>query len=496
MIRIGALFLLLLLHHSIGILFQSGPISYEADHETFLHVIPLMCDKISEQDCKQIIIQTAEYFNSTLTNLLLYESRVTQNFQNIFIVMSEDVDPRSTVFHLCIGRKATQSECSYLHHIITPFISAKFKKNRRINDVHNGSIRVTCSQDEHDAGLTYFKTLIGTIGGKSFHDILSPSFPFSGTDEKVVAFLEAMLRSNVQWPKSVQMQIIDIGAHEGGFIDTLNDALGNIFPHNEGSESDGWSLLMNDYINILSFEPTPSSFEILNQRIYSRRHQELSTQHKNIKLVRTAISNQTNKDGFIHCLPIDQFGQASSQFASLSSHTISLAAIPYPTEVWSLDDYLEERKHFEWSDSDATSNAVAVNTLLKIDVEGFDPLVLQGARKFLTGYLDRNTTPQKFWHPPKYILFEYNQAWTVACDSSVFRLETVVDELSNSGYQSYLLGSERMLRLDGTCWSDEYEFWEWSNVVAIQENEDDLNRGTGPNSQTISLLYSMLMAKE
>ena len=86
--------------------------------------------------------------------------------------------------------------------------------------------------------------------------------------------------------------------------------------------------------------------------------------------------------------------------------------------------------------------------LLKVDTEGFDPLVLSGAR----GLLSRGV--------PDLLLFEYHGkgAWL---DTS---LRVVALDLAASGYACYFDGDPVLTRVTG-CWHDALEVRDWSNVV-------------------------------
>ncbi len=86
--------------------------------------------------------------------------------------------------------------------------------------------------------------------------------------------------------------------------------------------------------------------------------------------------------------------------------------------------------------------------LLKIDTEGFDPLVLQGAHRTLAE--GRATMLQ----------FEYHnlRAW------SHTSLKSVVQDLETLGYTCYFDGSPTLLRITN-LWVDSLEFRDWSNII-------------------------------
>lgn len=93
--------------------------------------------------------------------------------------------------------------------------------------------------------------------------------------------------------------------------------------------------------------------------------------------------------------------------------------------------------------------------MLIIDIEGHDPLVLEGSRSLLKeGSI-------------KIVTFEYHGIgkW------KNLELKTVVNEMDTFGYECYFMGQNRLWRITGTCWHSLYEFHEWSNVLCIQRNE-------------------------
>ena len=96
--------------------------------------------------------------------------------------------------------------------------------------------------------------------------------------------------------------------------------------------------------------------------------------------------------------------------------------------------------------------------ILKIDTEGFDPAVIDGARSTLEqGMAD-------------IVTFEYHYAGLWA-DTS---LQSVVASLEAFGYACYFDGSPTLTRLDAQCWHASYEFKAWSNVVCVRKSLKEL----------------------
>ncbi|WIA35958.1 hypothetical protein OEZ86_004336 [Tetradesmus obliquus] len=100
--------------------------------------------------------------------------------------------------------------------------------------------------------------------------------------------------------------------------------------------------------------------------------------------------------------------------------------------------------------------------LLKIDTEGFDVLVLQGARKALAS------------HKVDILQFEYHGigVWGT---SPEFTLKAVVKDLELLGYICYFEG-KLLTRLTG-CWSDAFEEWSCKKLVQTKGREELLSRG-------------------
>jgi FkbM family methyltransferase len=288
------------------------------------------------------------------------------------------------------------------------------------------------------------------------------TFAFDGSDRKVKAFLVSYFRSNLHWPHS-PVHVLDLGAHRGGFL--------NAFIQSASSFSGS-----NKNLHVVSFEPNPSSFKSLRTKVERGLGDGVS-----VSLVQGAVSNETKKGHiFVPSGALEiGYGVAVSELASISADSAPAGFVGVPTHIWSLDD---------WFSSEL--GAPEEISFMKIDVEGFEPLVFDGAQKLLEGSL-RNVRGELIV-PPRVILFEYGMGWALAANPATHRLETVVEALRKLGYSSYLLGEKQMLRLDGSCWHDAYEFWFWSNVVAIRE-EDRNHEKPVPLRTALSTLYSFVI---
>jgi len=96
--------------------------------------------------------------------------------------------------------------------------------------------------------------------------------------------------------------------------------------------------------------------------------------------------------------------------------------------------------------------------VLKIDAEGFDPLVLDGAYSVLAK------------DGVRVLMFEYHGLGVWKSRAS---LQVVVERLDVYGWDCYLDGAPELTRLT-RCWTSSLEFRWWSNVVCFKRDSSDL----------------------
>lgn len=219
-------------------------------------------------------------------------------------------------------------------------------------------------------------------------------------------------------------------------------------------------------LEVHSFEPNPSAYSSLLQKIGPRGSNQT-------KLIHAALSSEESQE---ECFFVPELADGSIAEQSSLRHGFASAS---DSDVFNIDPWTTNTNH---RDMNKTCEAppvfstmlIPVTTLdqytktarlsavdvLKIDVEGYEALVLEGATKLLKGELQATRRPAV-------IIFEYSQAWTQAADPSVHCLKSVTGRLADDGYQSFLLGSASLVRVDRECWHPTFEFWWWSNVVAI-----------------------------
>jgi FkbM family methyltransferase len=242
---------------------------------------------------------------------------------------------------------------------------------------------------------------------------LGDAFPFLGSDDKVHDAVNALLRALAKAEEvgddEYRPLLIDVGSHDGGFVS-------------------GLSL---DSMDVHCFEPNPAAAARVVQS------------YPSVVLHPYAVSNANAAEVDFH-VPLDPSRSELSSLSALADIAAETARIA--VQVVRLDDYLPAH----------VSRPI---DLLKVDVEGVDALVLDGAQG-----LFRHATLR-----PKAVLFEYSHVWTVAVDTGVHRLKDTVDRLSAHGYDTYALSDGELIPVSGSCWAPSFEWWWWSNLLALSQ---------------------------
>jgi hypothetical protein len=98
--------------------------------------------------------------------------------------------------------------------------------------------------------------------------------------------------------------------------------------------------------------------------------------------------------------------------------------------------------------------------ILKIDAEGHDDNILQGAQKLFEHHLIR------------IVKFEYGALWTTTENNSQSRtLQTRMKKFDELHYSCYFEGKNALLKLNRGCWNDNLETKFWSNVWCLSEQK-------------------------
>ena len=188
---------------------------------------------------------------------------------------------------------------------------------------------------------------------------------------------------------------------------------------------------MKQTIEVHAFEPQPSTYALLNR---TQQWMNLSSVYAH----HLALSNETRPILLTKC-PV------GVEFCGLASKSDIDSKNFVEVQTTTLDKLVELYKITRQID------------LLKIDTEGFDPLVLHGADAILRR------------HQVRLLLFEYHGVgqWRT---TSLFQVITDLDE---KGYICYQIGRTGLFRLTG-CWSSKFETKSWSNVLCLSKHESRL----------------------
>jgi FkbM family methyltransferase len=330
----------------------------------------------------------------------------------------------------------------------TRFISMWTYDERKLtnNDSRSTSIITrTCTSEQADRQGTRYTTLI--------EQSRFWSACYSGE------FLRIFYLVNRQTFRQQTMLFIDVGANKGYTLATwlsiwlpscrvspdrlreylrenlhLNDC--GICNDCEHVPFDTWPSIstMNITVDIHAFEPQPSTYDILNQ---VRQWTNVSS----LYTYNLALSNQTGIGLFRQC-------KAGIEVCGLASPTHPKSSPNWKyiqVNMTTLDEFIESH------------NITHRIDLLKIDAEGFDPLVLQGATRLLSQ------------HRIRIFLFEYHGigAWK---RTSLYQ---TVDDLNRKDYTCYQIGRTGLFRLTD-CWSSKFEIKRWGNIICVTQHEQTL----------------------
>ena len=175
-------------------------------------------------------------------------------------------------------------------------------------------------------------------------------------------------------------------------------------------------------------EPLPANYRTLQRAQSELRYSEL-------KVVQLALSNESGS--------VDMASRTRPGLEHLGIGSVFRGD--------------EQRESVAVSTLDAYAGGFDRIDVLSIDVEGFDPLVLQGG----DGLLRRGSV--------RYLEFEVNAAgrWRTT------RLKDVIRFLDRRDYECFFEGKGRVWPLSGSCWHWRYDHWTaWSNVVCVRRGDE------------------------
>jgi len=187
-------------------------------------------------------------------------------------------------------------------------------------------------------------------------------------------------------------------------------------------------------LQIHAFEPMKSTYQILLQ---IRTWFNISS----LYLYQLAVSNTTGIANISKCSVGGEGCGLVSVGRAVSNETV------FQIRTITLDDFVEQNRIKQQID------------LLKIDTEGADPLVLQGAKKLLSqGQI-------------RMLIFENHRIGAWATTS----LLDVIESLNVDGFTCHMLGRTGMARLTN-CWSPAFDVKYWSNILCVHRREERLRR--------------------
>jgi len=195
-------------------------------------------------------------------------------------------------------------------------------------------------------------------------------------------------------------------------------------------------------LTIWGFEPNPETHASLQRGL--RLKGGLGSFH-HIRLMQAAVSDRSGSSSFFH----------------RGNGDVLAGLVVHPDR--------EAMNNGRSKDTEVTVDVVTLDEtfgrnvrvhLLKIDAEGYDPLVLRGARRLLR------------MRQVKFIVFEYDVAWISAGHN--LTLQAAVQEVYSIGYSCFLMTKAALLPLYDFWWQSVYDSISWGNVFCGQSDDHDL----------------------
>lgn len=243
---------------------------------------------------------------------------------------------------------------------------------------------------------------------------------------------------------------VDVGANKGQSLASVLRLWTDVSFHFVMALSDKPPACFFDMTvpRIYAVEPGAGNIELLNElktRLPTAVAEGISVEH-------AALSGDT---GFA-CMQGDQ-GRGNER-ATIDPSPAAVAAASSgdcPEGHWKVQTYTVE----DWM----AARGVSHINYLKIDTEGFDSLVVDGALSALRqGKIDM-------------LSYEYHEIGMWGRTS----LQAVTQKLDDVGYDSYFIGDFHLYKMSNGCWDDVFEIRKWSNVLAVRrdyEHHDELLR--------------------
>ena len=230
-------------------------------------------------------------------------------------------------------------------------------------------------------------------------------------------------------PQNTEKQNIclDVGCCIGKYLDTFNDIC---------KEK-----------QIICFEPNPANLEILKPKLRDI---------DNITLYECCISDKETTANFYNYKTKSE-NNAGNGLAGLRSGGDKICSV----DVVRLDTVLEK----EICADDFTLK------LVKIDTEGNDTNVIKSLGRFL-----QNT---------EYMIFECSDCLDDHRGPGFLNpMKDIVDYLSENGFDTYRIGTKKLLKVNDEYWDDTYEKIKFfSNCFALKKNDAIINKLIDPTFQ-------------
>jgi FkbM family methyltransferase len=215
---------------------------------------------------------------------------------------------------------------------------------------------------------------------------------------------------------------IDVGSCVGNYIKNIED------------------ICIEKNKTILCFEPNPVNIIELEKIIDNKN---------NIKLFKCCLSNENKKDSFYNSKgAVSNF--QGNQTAGIRSGGSKICDI----DINRLDNILEN----EYPNQDI------IIKFINIDIEGNDTNVIKGFEKYLP--------------KTKYIIFEASDCLDDFRGPGIKNpMKDIVDFLSCNGFDTYRIGTKKLIKVNDDYWNDIYENVKfWSNCFSLKKDDDLINK--------------------
>lgn len=228
--------------------------------------------------------------------------------------------------------------------------------------------------------------------------------------------------------------LIDVGANVGNTVAAMIRIFGEQmlgYPHHSNDWQSGGCKNINGPLRLYAFEPNPEAFVQLQKRF------DIDPEVGIVRMDQVAVSDQPGLKALFHIPGVDPMA------SFLVNQTKGAHRIDWVRLV-TLDQYPGVEKSFVH--------------LLKIDTEGYDPLVLRGASTLFSE------------NRVKFVVFEYSFLWKGGGHS----LQQVVTDLFSYGYLCFFILTVTLVPLSGHWWQRHYESYTWRNVFCGWGSDHDL----------------------